>query len=127
MNSRLTVLIAVAALISGCASQIMQSYMGKDVREVMLEYGPPANAFDMPNGTRAFQWVMNTSFTTPSYATTTGTVSNYGYSSWVNANTTITGGQTINSSCIYTAFGRWNESTQGWTLVDFKKPKLLCE
>jgi hypothetical protein len=118
--------IAVILLV-GCASQIMKSYVGKDVREVMLDYGPPANAFDMGDGRRAFQWGINSSYTTPATATTTGTVNSYGASSWVNSNTMITGGQTINSNCVYTLFGRWNEKTDGWFVTEFKKPNLMCE
>lgn len=120
-------ILIVLWFLTGCASQIMQSYVGKDVREVMLDYGPPANAFDMGDGRRAFQWITNSSYTTPAYATTTGTATNYGYSSWVTTNTQIHGGQTINSSCIYTLFARWNEAREGWTIVDFKKPKFMCE
>ncbi len=126
MNKLIYVAIAVT-LLTGCASQIMNSYVGKDVREVMLDYGPPANAFDMGDGRRAFQWVMNSSYTTPTTATTTGTVNSYGSSSWVNSNTMITGGQTITSNCVYTLFGRWNENTSGWSVTEFKKPNLMCE
>ena len=111
----------------GCASQIMKSYVGKDVREVMLDYGPPANPFDMGDGRRAFQWVINSSYTTPATATTTGTVNSYGYSSWINSNTMITGGQSINSRCVYTLFGKWSEDTNGWSITGFKKPNLMCE
>lgn len=105
----------------------MQSYVGKDVRDVMLDYGPPANAMDMGDGRRAFQWVMNQSYTMPSYATTSGTVNQVGSSAWVNSNTTITGGQTINSSCVYTMFANWDDGISGWRVVDFKKPKISCE
>lgn len=121
------IIVILSFLILGCASQIMRSYIGKDIREVMLDYGPPANAFDMGDGRRAFQWVMNSSYTTPVTATTTGSVSNTGYSSWVNTNTTITGGHTVNSKCIYTLFGRWDEISESWIIKDFKKPKFMCE
>ena len=52
-------------ILSGCASQIMQRYIGQDAREVVVDYGPPANAMDMGDGRRAFQWVMDSSYTTP--------------------------------------------------------------
>ncbi|GAB1395228.1 hypothetical protein MASR1M60_33940 [Rhodocyclaceae bacterium] len=120
-------LLVIFAALTGCASQIMQGYVGKDVREVMLDYGSPANAFDMGDGRRAFQWVIGSSYTTPVSAKTTGNVNAIGRTAWVNSNTTITGGQTINSQCLYTMFGRWNESAQGWFVTDFKKPNLMCE
>lgn len=114
-------------LVSGCASQIMQSYIGKDIREVMIDYGQPANAFDMGDGRRAFQWVKHSSYTTPVTSTTNGSVSVYGSNAWVNSNTVISGGQTINSSCAYTLFASWREATKGWVVVDFKKPNIMCE
>ena len=126
-KNRTVLVSSVVALLTGCASQIMQGYVGKDVRVVMLDYGAPANAFDMGDGRRAFQWVIGSSYTTPVSAKTTGNVNAIGSTAWVNSNTTITGGQTINSKCLYTMFGRWNESTQGWLVTDFKKPNLMCE
>ena len=115
------------AILGGCASQIMNSYVGKDVREVMLDYGPPANAFDMGDDRRAFQWIMNNSYTTPVTATTTNTAYTYGSTTWVDSNTKITGGQTTNSRCVYTLFAHWNEGANGWFITDFKKPNLMCE
>jgi len=130
-------LFLIASFLSGCASQILKSYIGKDIREVMLDYGPPTNAFDMGDGRRAFQWVMNRSYTTPTTttpinATTTGHISSYGVTSWINTNTTITGGQTIRgktikSKCVYTLFGRWNTNVKSWFISNFKKPNFRCE
>jgi len=136
---RIVTVTLILLFVSGCASQIMQGYVGKDVRDIMLDYGPPANAFDMGDGRRAFQWVIDSSFTTPTYVTTTGavntsgTVNTYGNTSyghansWVNSNSVIHGGQTINSRCIYTLFGVWNEARNGWDVVGFKSPRLDCE
>lgn len=120
-------LLMLIFVLAGCASQIMKSYIGKDVRDAMLDYGPPSNAFDMGDGRRAFQWVRGSSYTTPAYANTTGSVNTYGPTSWVNSNTTITGGQTVNSRCLYTMFARWDEERKGWILTDFKKPTFMCE
>jgi len=127
---RLASLSILLLLFGGCvssASQIMQSYVGQDVRIVMVDYGPPNNAFDMPGGQRAFQWVMGRSYTTPAHAQTTGTVNVQGPTAWVNTNTTITGGQTINSKCLYTLFANWNEQTKGWIVNSYRKPSLRCE
>jgi hypothetical protein len=120
-------LLLFTACLAGCASQIMQSYVGKDVREVMLDYGAPSNAFDMGEGRRAFQWVIRSSYAVPATATTTGSVNTVGSTSWVNSDTTISGGQTINSKCLYTMFARWSDGTKGWVVTDFKKPNLMCE
>jgi hypothetical protein len=93
----------------------------------MVDYGPPANAFDMGDGRRAFQWVIGSSYTIPVTAHTTGMVNSYGPNSWVSTNTTITGGQTINSKCLYTLFGKWNDLSNGWVITEFRKPNLMCE
>ena len=120
-------LVVVLALLAGCASQIMSSYIGKDIREVVLDYGPPANAMDMGDWRRAFQWIMNTSYTTPVYANTTGSATTTGYTTWMNSNTTISGGQTVSSNCMYTLFTNWDEASKSWRVVDFKKPNFMCE
>ena len=136
-------LIVTIFILSGCASKIMQSYVGKDVRMAMVDYGPPQNAFDIGNGTRAFQWVMRSSYKTPTYISSNSYGSGYGnvygtrYGSgfnatynanaWVNTNTVITGGQTIHSKCVYTVFAKWSNERKGWIITGFKKPNLMCE
>lgn len=133
------IVIFTMILLSGCASKIMQSYVGKDVREVVLDYGPPSNAMDMGKGIRAFQWTKSSSYTTPTYVSSSGTGTGYGSSytygnytnynmnTYVNTNTVIRGGQTINSTCVYTLFARWNKGRNGWIVTSFKKPDFLCE
>jgi hypothetical protein len=122
------VLVALCIVLQGCASTIMQSYVQQDLRTVMLDYGPPENAFDMPDGTRAFQWIMGKSRGTAAsaFSTTNASVGS-GAGSWVTSNTTITGGRAIESKCIYTLFARWEESTKGWAVVSFHKPPFMCE
>lgn len=124
---------------NGCASKIMQGYVGKDVREVVLDYGSPTNAMDMGNGLRAFQWTKSHSYTTPTYVKSRSTGTGYGSSytygnhtdynmnTYVNTNTVISGGQTINSNCVYTLFARWDKDKNGWIVTSFKKPNIMCE
>lgn len=57
------VLAVFVTLLSGCATDIMQSYVGRSPEAVMARYGPPDNVFDMPDGRRAFQWVQVTQST----------------------------------------------------------------
>lgn len=127
LGKYIAITVMFCMFLSGCASTIMKSYIDKDVREVMLDYGPPSNAFDMGDGRRAFQWVMESSYTTPVVANTSGNVSAYGNTAWVNSNTTISGGQAVTSSCTYTMLGRWNDSRQAWIITEFRKPNLMCE
>jgi len=139
MKYKITLIVSLL-LLSGCASKIMQGYIGQDVREVVLEHGTPINAMDMGNGIRAFQWSKtNYTYTTPTYIDTTsngninGSLRNTGYSTnfnmntYVNTNTVITHSQTINLTCLYTLFARWDKGRRGWIVKSFKKPKLLCE
>ena len=80
----------------------------------MVDHGPPSNAFDMPDGRRAFQW-------------TEETTHNSGSATWVNSNTQIYGGQTETSECFFTFFGVWEENQNAWIITDFNKPDFLCE
>jgi hypothetical protein len=34
----------------------MKSYVGQDIRDVELAYGPPSNVIDLREGRRAYQW-----------------------------------------------------------------------
>ena len=124
---RLAFIAGLAFALVGCASSTLQSYVSKDIRQVMLDYGPPANAFDMGDGRRAFQWAIGSSYTTPTYATTTSSVSSAGHQAWVNSNTQVTGGQTVTATCVYTLFATWDDARKGWTVVGFNKPKIMCE
>ena len=126
---KLLAIVSTLAVIAGCvsATEIMESYVGKDVREVVIDYGPPANAMDMDDGRRAFQWVMTSSRTTPTTARTTGTVSADGDAASVSSRTRITGGQTINSRRIYTLYGEWDESRNGWIITSFEQPRSYRE
>lgn len=111
-------LFAAVILVTSCASQIMEGYVGRDIAEVAVERGPPSASFDMPDGRRAFQWTYNSSFVMPT--TTTGT--GYRAGNMYFANTQTTGGQVISSSCVYTLFA---EQTGGrWVVVGFAPPRL---
>ena len=122
MRSLFTALSA-AMLLAGCSSEIMQSYVGHPVQDVLLDYGPPANAFDMPDGRRVFQWVQTTSVTSPAYARTTGYVYNPG---WVDTKTQIYGGQTNTYECIYSLYAQWHDNSSAWIISGLKKPDFLC-
>ena len=101
----------------------MQGYVGKPLQEVMLDYGPPVNAFDMPDGTRAFQWSMSSTYVTPTTVTSTTMPAG---NIWMT-NTQISGGQPITSSCVYTMFARWNDEQGAWVFTDFRRPSALCQ
>ncbi|PZO54906.1 MAG: hypothetical protein DCF16_04190 [Alphaproteobacteria bacterium] len=105
----------------------MQRYVGETLQEAMIDYGPPTNAFDMPDGSRAFQWVMNSTFVTPTTITNSGTVRPTGYSATWTQNTQITGGQPITSTCAYTMIARWDDARNAWVFTEYRRPRTLCE
>lgn len=110
--------LLAGVILAGCASDIMQSYVGKDVTEVVLDYGPPSNVVKLPDGRTAFQWSRTSSYTAP----VTTNVYNYG----TYATATTYGGGTTYSQCLYTLFATPN-AQESYTVVGFKQPTLACE
>jgi hypothetical protein len=121
------ILIAGLSALAGCASDIMKGFVGQPIQTVMLRYGPPAGAFDMPDGTRAFQWAMTRSGMLPTNVQQSGSVVMVGQNAYWMSNAQITGGQTITSECLYTMTGRWDEATKTWMVTGFQKPGFTCE
>lgn len=113
--------------LAGCASQIMQGYVGQPVQVAMVDYGPPVNAIDMGGGARAFQWLMTQSFRTPVQTTNNGVLYPVGNSLWWTQNTTVIGGQTVTNECLYTLLAQWSEERRVWVVTGFRKPPLRCE
>jgi hypothetical protein len=124
-------LLALCALLGGCASSIMKSYLGKTIADAVMDYGPPITAFDMGQGRRAFIWTMNSSYTMPGSTTTTGNLNVIGGTGFYSATTIASPPQTFNQQCNYTIFAERipgaPEGPAGWRVVDFRKPNLMCE
>lgn len=123
---RLILVVSLLAM-SACASQTMRRYMGQPVQAAIARNGPPTNAFDMPDGRRAFQWSRSGQFTTPVQASNSGNIYAAGNAAWWTQNTTITGGQPINVSCHYTVYARWNASANAWIMETFEPIPYQCE
>ncbi|WP_207063551.1 hypothetical protein [Motiliproteus sp. SC1-56] len=123
-----TLCVLAATVLAGCASNMLEKYAGKDIREVMVDYGEPVSAFDLPDGRRAFQWVQNNSYQTPtriiSHRQPVDRKSDPG--SWVSNQTTIFGGEIVESSCLYTLIGRWDESIDGWRVLEEDGGRMTC-
>ncbi|WP_100657440.1 hypothetical protein [Alteromonas flava] len=113
--------------LTGCMSNTLQSYVGKDIREVMVEMGPPDNAFDISDSRRAFQWVQNREYSEPVTITTTEAKTKGKHVDWVSSVSTISGGRTVSAPCHYTVFARWNGPSSAWIVDDFKRPSIECE
>lgn len=124
-----TVGVAISLLLAGCATMtdVMKGYVGKSLQEAVISYGPPANAFDMPDGSRAFQWVATSNYVMPVNAYQSGSVTGYGNMAQWSQNTQITGGQVITGQCMYTMFARWDSKANAWVFTSFKKPTWACD
>ena len=96
----------------------MRGYVGKDVTEVALDYGPPHNVLKLPDGRFAFQWNRSASYTAPA------TTNIYSYGNYANA--TTYGGTTSSWDCLYTLFAKPN-AQDSFTVVGFKEPSFGCE
>ena len=89
-----------------------------------MDYGPPANAIDLGKNKRAFQWMRRSTMMTPMVANTQ--YSGLG-SPWITSNTTITGGQTFTSECIYTLTASWDVENERWMVDGYRQPQFMCE
>lgn len=118
-------LLVLTALLSGCMNirrteDLMREAIGQDVRVAFAKYGAANQEFDMPNGTRAFQWVIQQSHTTGSNAQAV-------YYPHLNmAMGMSSGNRTTHSACVFTVYGQRNQQG-GWTIVSYEPPRPSCE
>ena len=124
MRSSILITAALAMLI-GCASQIMGKYVGQDIREVAISYGPPSNAFDLGDGRRVFQWITETNLTAPGHSATTGTATVVGPTVWMNSQTQITPAQTISQQDVCSYIAKWDQPTNSWLVTEVRIPRGL--
>lgn len=122
---KLSVLLLFLAC--GCASNIMRGYIGQPLQEAMVDYGAPSAAFDMGDGRRAFQWEMTSTSQRPTYVRNSGNAVPVGNSVWWTQNTQISGGGISKRECVYTLYGRWDESASLWRIESFEEPSFFCE
>ena len=125
MPIRALLLTAIMCL-SGCASQIMKSYIGQPVSAVVEEYGMPSGAYDIEPGKRAFIWTMTTSVVIPGTTTAYGTA--IGNQVFMQGYTTP--GVVSSDSCNYVMYATRTridiEGPAAWQVTGFKKPKFMC-
>ncbi|REF72393.1 hypothetical protein [Paracoccus versutus] len=116
------IVLALVMAVAGCASSIMQSYVGKDITEAAMDYGPPAGVMDLPDGRRAFMWRMTQGTVMPQTTNYSAVQSG----NWVTGTATTYGGGVSTWQCTYTLIGQRNPKGS-YTVVDFRKPSLSCE
>jgi len=115
-------IFACFILLAGCATTIMQGYVGKSITEPILDYGPPTNAVDLPDGRRAFQWEINVSGVIPITSTNSATVWGGGTPALVTGTTTSY--VPTSSQCVYTLFAR--PKGDDWIVTGYREPNLNC-
>lgn len=124
-----TVAAALVVLLIGCASTHMKRYMGKDVREIAIDNGPPINVFDFGDGRRVFQWRWGGgTFVVPGTTTVTGSTTAIGNTAWYSATALSTPSAVISSEgCILSYIARWDPARDAWIVTEYRVPRqLVC-
>lgn len=117
-------LFALAIPLSACASDIMQSYVGRDITSVMATYGPPYQQFDLPDGRVAFQWRLTDVENRPQETIVSGAASDGRFEGRV----VTYQAHTTQQVCFYTFYtARAARSGAGTTIVGFERPSFECE
>lgn len=123
-------LMSIASLaLSGCVSTHMKTFIGKDIREVMLTEGLPMNAFDLSDGRRAFQYKFGGGvFTAPQVSNTTTSATGVGNSVWLDQRTITQPAAILDSpGCLISYIAEFTPSKSSWIVIDIRYPKqLVC-
>jgi hypothetical protein len=120
---RVMMVYILVTILTGCVSDTMRNFVGKDLRQVELNYGPPANEIDLGDGTHAFQWTKISVDTTPMSAVTTTEKDRKGRKT---TQTQFIGGEQSVTRCLYTFIAAWNPHVNGWIVTGFRQPSFDC-
>lgn len=126
---RLLPFVLPLVLLTGCATEIMQGYVGRPVEAAMARYGRPDDTFDLPDGRRAFQWIEVETSTSPGYAVTRTRRErgdDGGHRPSRTTRTEYTPPSETANRCVYTLYGRRDPQTSGWVVDGFAPPALGC-
>lgn len=125
MKKLISVLSTVALF--GCASQIMEGFVGKPITSVISQYGMPAGSYDVSTDKRAFVWSMTSSYVVPGASYTSGTM--IGNQMFTNTHSapSYVGTSSCNYVLIATKTRTDIEGPAAWTVVGFEKPRFDCE
>jgi len=110
-------------LLSACASQIMEGYVGKSINEPILDYGPPTNVIELAKDQRAYQWARTNTGVMPITSPTTATV--YGGGTFATVFGSSTTYVPYSNACVYTLLAT-NQANE-WIVTGFRQPTLDCE
>jgi hypothetical protein len=121
--AKIAALLAVIMLgTSGCSTNIMRSYVGGSTEAVMARYGPPSDIRDLPDGRRAFQWMIVDTSVYPGTATTT--VKDKSERRKSSIHTDFTPAHVEENRCFYTFYA--HDVSGAWIIDSFAPPELGC-
>lgn len=121
MNLRRISISIGLLLITGCASDVMRDYVGRDITSVIAQYGPPTYEFDMPDGRRAFQWERLETHHVPE----TTIYEEKSNRRRTRGSSITLGGHVEEEVCFYTMYAEPGPA-DSWRVVGFEKPRLEC-
>jgi len=101
----------------------MESYVGKSVKEPILDYGPPTNVIDLGEGRRAFQWSISSSGYVPMSTPTSATV--YGTGGMTAVYGQSTSYVPYQNDCLDTLTAR--QQGDDYIIDGFRRPRIMCE
>lgn len=121
MKKNYGLILITFLVVTGCASDIMQKHVGRDITSVMAKYGPASNEFMLPDGRKAFQWeIIETDYVSEQTEWEEERTEN-GQRGSVSSG----GGYVSESVCYYTFYTR-EFANKGWEIVGFEKPTFEC-
>ncbi len=123
MVNRSIVFLFIAIALSGCTASNMRSYIGQDVRTLVVNYGAPDNEVDLADGRRAFQWERERIVTDDSFSALARL---HRYSDSVDFGDWLAPREIQTQKCIYTLICQWDEQMASWIIEEAQKPFPNC-
>jgi hypothetical protein len=121
---KIVMIIAAMFALTGCASVHTEEYVDRDIRQVILDNGPPINAIDMGDGTRTFQFKFGGgSIVAPQVTATGAPITKSDSDAWFqSAPITTSGGQrVVNDDCVSSYLTKWDGEV--WRVLSYRIPK----
>ena len=125
----LTLSLLLVGMLLGCVSTYMKDFVGKDITEVMMVSGEPLSIFDLPDGSKAYQYrIGGGAVAIPGRTQTTGT-------SAVIGNTVSTSESGVSyppavlqaTGCLVSYITKLDPVSNRRIVVDIRYPKqLVC-
>ena len=111
-------LALVIAVLTGCAGfatregleQLLRSWEGSDVNDLMTSWGPPTRTDELPNGLKMYTYVRSGNYTAPTYITplrttpSRTTVNVYGNTAYATTTPGVTTGGQVFSGQTYSMY-----------------------